>query len=114
MQATTKQELREVKATVRRVLEAHPITRGDDDALYFRVCKERAAQVGVDISTVHFATAFLGNPLGFPKYESVVRLRRMVQRQDPELQAEKQTKGNRAKKEADMVEFARKGGKIPS
>lgn len=114
MQATTKQELREVKATVRQVLEAHPYTRNDDDALYYKVCKERAAQIGIDIGTVHFATAFLGNPLGFPKYESVVRLRRMVQRQEPELQAKKQTKGNRAKKEADMVEYARKGGKILS
>lgn len=114
MQEATKQELREVKATVRRVLEAHPYTRSDDDALYYKVCRERAKQAGVDISTVHFATVFLGNPLGFPRYESVVRLRRMVQRQDPDLQAEKRTKGNRAKKEADMVEFARKGGKIPS
>lgn len=110
MQQATKQEIREVKAAVRKVLERHPYTRNDDDALYYKVCKERAAQIGVDISTLHFSTVFLGNPLKFPKYESVVRLRRMVQRQEPELQAEDQTKTNRSKKEADMAEYARKKG----
>lgn len=112
MQATTKQELREVKAAVRRILDKYPATRGNDDALYYKVCKERAAQIGVDIRTLHFSTVFLGNPLGMPKYESVVRLRRLVQRQEPDLQAKKQTEANRAKKEADMLEFSRNGGKL--
>lgn len=110
MQQATKQELREVKAAVRRTMERYPYTRSDDDALYYKVCKERAAQIGVDINTVHFSSVFLGNPLKFPRYESVVRLRRMVQRQEPDLQADKRTKGNRAKKEADMVEYSRKKG----
>lgn len=113
MQATTRQELREVKAQVRQVLTDHPATRACDDALYYKICKERAAKIGIDISTVHFATVFLGNPLNFPKYESVVRLRRMVQRQEPELQAPQPMKRNRARKEADMVEFARNRGVIP-
>lgn len=113
MQATTRQELREVKTQVRRILTEHPATRGSDDALYYKICKERAAENGIDIRTLHFATVFLGNPLNFPKYESVVRLRRMVQRQEPELQAPQPTKHNRARKEADMVEFARNRGVIP-
>ena len=113
MQKATRQELKEIKGTVRQVLQDHPQARKDDNALYYLVCKEHAKQIDVDLHALHFSTVFLGNPLKFPKYESVVRLRRMVQRQEPELQAKKQTKGNRAKKEADMVELARNGG-LPS
>lgn len=109
MQEATRQELKQVKAAVRRVLKNHPATRADDNALYFRVCKEHAAQIGVDINEVHFPTVFLGNPLGFPKYESVVRFRRMEQRQNPDL-LDPVAAANRKKKEADMVEMARKRG----
>ena len=109
MQAATRQELKEIKATVRRVLEDHPAARGDDNALYYHVCKHHAQQIGVDLHAVHFPTVFLGNPLGFPKYESVVRLRRMEQRHNPDL-LDPLAAANRAKKERDMVELARKGG----
>ena len=112
MQAATKQEIKEVKAKVRRVLEDHPQARADDDALYYQVCKRHAQQIGVDLSRLHFSAVFLGNPFGFPKYESVVRMRRMEQRQHPEL-LDPVAAANRAKKEADMVELARKGG-LPS
>lgn len=112
MQESTKQEIKQVKAAVRRILTNHPATRKDDDALYFKICKEHASRIGVDIKEVHFPTVFLGNPLGFPKYESVVRLRRMVQRKDPDL-LDPVAAANRKKKEADMVELARKRG-LPS
>ncbi len=109
MQQATRQELKEIKATVRQVLHERPHTRGDDNALYYHVCKQHARQIGVDLHALHFSTVFLGNPLGFPKYESVVRLRRMEQRQNPDL-LDPVAAANRAKKEADMVELARRGG----
>lgn len=112
MQKATRQELKEIKGTVRQVLQDHPQARKDDNALYYLVCKEHARQINVDLHALHFSTVFLGNPLRFPKYESVVRLRRMEQRQNPDL-LDPVTAANRAKKEADMVELARKGG-LPS
>lgn len=112
MQRTTAKEIKEVKAKVRRVLHDHPATRADDNALYYHVCKHHAREVGVDLHALHFSTVFLGNPLGFPKYESVVRLRRMEQRADPDL-LDPVAAANRAKKERDMVELARRGGTIP-
>ena len=112
MQKATRQELKEIKGTVRQVLQDHPTARRDDNALYYLVCKQHAKQIGVDLHALHFSTVFLGNPLGFPKYESVVRLRRMEQRQNPDL-LDPVTAANRAKKEADMVELARNGG-LPS
>ena len=112
MQRATKKEITEIKGTVRQVLQERPATRSDDNALYYHVCKQHARQIGVDLHALHFSTVFLGNPLGFPKYESVVRLRRMEQRQNPDL-LDPVTAANRAKKEADMVELARRGG-LPS
>lgn len=109
MQKATQKEIREVKAAVRQVLREHPATRADDNALYYQVCKRHAQNIGVDIRAVHFSTVFLGNIFNFPKYESVVRLRRMEQRRDPDL-LDPATAANRAKKEADMVELARRGG----
>lgn len=109
MQQSTKQEIQEIKGTVRQILHEHPATRADDNALYYHVCKRHAQNIGVDLHAVHFPTVFLGNPLNFPKYESVVRLRRLNQRQDPDL-LDPVAAANRAKKEADMVELARRGG----
>lgn len=109
MQQVTKQELRKIKGTVRHVLQNHPATRADDNALYYHVCRHHANRIGVDMRELHFATVFLGNPLDFQKYESVVRLRRMEQRRDPDL-LDPVAAANRAKKEADMAEFARNGG----
>ena len=109
MQRATRQELKKIKGTVRQVLQDHPYTRSDDNALYYHVCRHHAHKIGVDMRELHFATVFLGNPLGFPKYESVVRLRRMEQRQNPDL-LDPVAAANRAKKEADMVELARRGG----
>ena len=112
MQETTRREIKRVKAAVHRALEDHPRARACDNTLYYHVCKRHAQRIGVDIHEVHFSTVFLGNPLGFPKYESVVRLRRMVQRQNPDL-LDPVAAANRAKKEQDMVELARNGG-LPS
>lgn len=112
MQQATRQELKEIKGTVRQVLQDHPAARADDNALYYHVCKHHAHQIGVDLHALHFSTVFLGNPLGFPKYESVVRLRRLEQRQNPDL-LDPVAAANRAKKERDMVELARRGG-LPS
>ena len=109
MQEITKREVRKVKATVRRILREQPHTRGDDDALYYQVCKDHARKIDIDLHQLHFTSVFLGNPFGFPKYESVVRFRRMEQRQDPDL-LDPVTAANRKKKEADMVELARKRG----
>ena len=106
MQAETKKELREVKRAVFYALKDNPETRNDDNLLYYTVCKEWATLNGLDISTLHFSSVFLGNPFGFPRFESVVRLRRMVQRAYPELISEKTAKGRKLK-EADFVKYAR-------
>lgn len=79
MQQATRQEIKEIKATVRQTLERHPVTRKNDNARYYHVCKQHAKQIG------------------------------MEQRQNPDL-LDPETRANRAKKERDMVELARRGG----
>lgn len=111
MQEQTKKELRDIKAIVRTVLQDEPEARQNDDTLFFLVCKHIMAAQGLSVYRLTFVQAFQGDGCGLPKYESVVRLRRMVQRDHPELQPERPVKDGRAKREADFVEYARKGGK---
>lgn len=111
MQEQTKKELRDIKAIVRAVLQDEPLARQNDDHLYFLVCQYVAARQGLSIYRLTFVQAFQGDGCGLPRYESVVRLRRMVQRDHPELQPEKPVKDGRARREADIVEYVRKGGK---
>ena len=110
MQEQTKKELRDIKAIVRAVLQDEPQARQNDDTLYFMVCKRVMESQGISVYRLTFVQAFQGDGCGLPKYESVVRLRRMVQRANPELQPQKTVKDNRAKREADFAEYARKGG----
>lgn len=110
MQEQTKKELRDIKAIVRAVLQDEPEARQNDDTLYFMVCKRVMESQGISIYRLTFVQAFQGDGCGLPKYESVVRLRRMVQRAHPELQPQEPVKDGRAKREADFVEYARKGG----
>ena len=110
MQETTKKELRHLKALIYETLASVPETRQDDDTLYFHVCKAVLEAQGLSIWRVTFVQAFQGQGCTLPKYESVVRLRRMIQRICPELQPERPVKDGRAKREADFVEYARKGG----
>lgn len=110
MQESTKHEIKELTPIIRQLLEEQPKTRGNDDLLYYQVCRVKAARQQIDINTLHFSTIFLGNPFNFPKYESVIRIGRDIRRANPELQPEKRTQNNRKKKEADMIEYARNGG----
>lgn len=110
MQEQTKKELRDIKAIVRAVLQDEPEARQNDDTLFLMVCQHVLQRQGISIYRLTFVQAFQGDGCALPKYESVVRLRRVVQREHPELQPQEPVKDGRAKREADFVEYARKGG----
>lgn len=113
MQQQTRQELQATKTIVRDVLRHWPSARHDDNLLFFLVCESWALSQGRSLRKVPFALVFAGELReSLPKYESVVRLRRMVQRDDPELLPQIATRKNRKKREADFVEYARKKGQV--
>ena len=112
MQETTKQELLRLKEVIRETLEHSQLARGNDNHLYFLVCWRIAAANGVDIHSLTFAEAFQGAGCGLPRYESVTRLRRMAQRENPDLLPAVKVSRGRARQEADFREFARMKGEV--
>jgi len=112
MQKATKQELQKLKEIVQDVLESSRAARMSDDHLYFLVCQRVAAALGLSVYRLTFAEAFRGHGCGLPRYESVVRMRRMIQRQYPDLLPPDRTRRGREKRRADFVEHARKRGRL--
>lgn len=110
MQSQTKKELSEIKTLVRLTLQAEPQARQDDNLLYYRVTNAIAKQHGDNVAYMSFIEAFLCPPAWLPKFESVVRLRRAVQREDHSLRPPKPVAESREMREADFVEFARQEG----
>lgn len=113
MQEKTKQELQALKTIVRHVLEQHPTARRDDNLLFFAVCERWALAYGIKLRHLPFVHVFAGDLRAhLPRYESVVRLRRMVQREREDLQPAEPAKRGRKKREADFVEYARQKGEF--
>ena len=112
MQQTTKKELRQVKELVREELKYNPRARHSDDELFARVAGRMAEQAGVHLWQMHFYDVFCRSHPWLPRYASVVRLRRMVQRENPELLPKIKVRRGRKKQEADFVEYARRNGEV--
>ena len=112
MQRQTKKELKEIKAAVEKVLEKYPKARDNDNLLYYLICREFAKTDDMDIDKMPFKIVLCGGWHWLPRFESIVRLRRMVQRKLPHLKPQKPITKGRAKKEMDFREFARKKGAI--
>lgn len=76
-----------IEDIVRGILITEPHTRDDDERLYFRVCQlANPGALNMPMSYVLMKRA----ELGLPKYNTVCRIRRMVQVKDPKLQASKE------------------------
>lgn len=113
MQKQTAQELQAVKQIVREVLTNDKRTRHDDNLLYFAVCDRWALAQGIKLRHLSFMHVFKSELRQLlPRYESVVRLRRMVQREDSDLLPDKPARRGRKKREADFVEYARQKGRL--
>ena len=108
MQKKTKKELAEIKVIITRVLAKYPKARGNDNLLFYLVARERAKAQNIDVDNMSIKTAFCGGWDGLPRFESVVRIRRMIQRALPDLKAVKPVQKGRELQQADFVEYNRK------
>lgn len=108
MQKKTKKELAEIKIIITRVLARYPKARDNDNLLFYLVARERAKAQDIDVDKMSLQTAFCGGWDGLPRYESVVRIRRMIQRALPDLKAIKPVQKGRELQQADFVEYNRK------
>ena len=106
----TKQKLKSTEALVKGILEQDEKARSSDNYLYLKVCEYISHEVG------HFLRQFevpyfLMNmkELGYPPFETVRRARQKLQRNFPELRANKEVAGQREENEQAFREFAKEG-----
>lgn len=94
---------------VKMLLETEPQTRNSDSLLYLKVLEHCAIQKGVNLHLIP-VTAFLSHYIyeyDFPCSETVRRTRQKVQREHPELKANKAVQEQRKINEAVFKDFAR-------
>lgn len=71
--------LLKMQERVKILLETHPATRDDDKLLYYEICKQIAAEKGIDIDRLSFKEVMLNPNLMLPGSKSVERARRKLQ-----------------------------------
>lgn len=98
-------KLGQLKVMVQFILQEVPRTRNSDNALYVEVCHMVAQKKGIDLDSMLFSRVF--NSGEFPKYESVSRVRRKIQEEQPELRAEADVEAYRMLQEEEFKKFAR-------
>lgn len=103
-------ELRNITALVKSILEEDKQARNSDSFLYFQVLKRLGKEKDLDLDYVS-VTVFLLNMAewGFPPFESVRRARQKLQAEFPELSANNKVAAHRAENEEAFRQFAREG-----
>lgn len=98
-------EILKQEPMIKQILEEVPITREDDNLLYAEIIRRYYSKV----SNYGFLyTLCRHKELCIPSFESIMRVRRKVQKKHPELTSEK-TKAKRALQEAQYREYAKEG-----
>lgn len=90
----------EIKAVIQRLLTEEEATRNDDHLLYIRVCGEICPNA---LNQPLYRVFTRHKELNLPNYDSVTRLRRMIQKRHPELAPCQEIKRHRERRLAEMV-----------
>ena len=92
---------------VRPILENDERARNSDDYLYLKVVKQIQKQTVPAAPSLMFENVMLHREeMGFPSYETVGRVRRKLQEQNPELRACKTVEAYRKENEAAFKAYA--------
>lgn len=98
------ENLKTIEQKVRAVLEQDADARNDDMTLYVRLCDTYVK----GISQQRFDTVLLQYKLfGLPNFESVSRIRRKLQAEQPELLGSTRTQQTREKQEQIYRKYAK-------
>lgn len=107
---TVSKELRNLLTIVEEVLTADIEARGNNDYLYYLVCKEVARDRGVELDNLKFTTVLTNRKLYcFPPYESVTRVRRRVQASNYDLLPSEKVEKLRRNRELSFERWATNG-----
>ena len=103
------------KDSVRYVLETKPYTRDSDNFLYLEIIKIIGERMGASIHSMSLADVMnLAENGTVPGYDTIARLRRKVQDEDPELMCSRNVRSMRIEREKEAREWARQKSIIGS
>jgi hypothetical protein len=96
------------KDVTRYVLETRPYTRNSDNYLYLEVIAFLGERMGANIKSMSLADVMnLAENGQIPGYDTIARLRRKVQDEDPDLMCERNIRAMRMEWEKEIREWAR-------
>ena len=100
------EELRTIKGIVRSILEDDVLSRSSDMRLYLKFVET----VNPSVTEMRFWFVIENMAdLGLPSFESIGRVRRKLQEQNPDLRANEVVRDARRHMEDDYREFAKNG-----
>ena len=101
-------KLRKISYLVEKILIAEPACRNSDNLLYLRVLEIIGMINGIDLENLTVPMLLLHmREYGLPSIESVGRVRRKVQENNPELRADDTVEGYRTLLEEEYREYAK-------
>lgn len=98
------ENLNKLADVIENILRENEQARNSDDLLYVKVLEREDPHI-----LTHSVSGFLQNfnDYGVPRFESVTRVRRKVQAQNPELASAKKVKSWREDRETAIKDFSR-------
>jgi hypothetical protein len=101
-------EIKSVAKLVEKVLINHPEARNSDNYLYYVICHDILAKIGLNIDKLSLTNALLNRKVfGLPPFETVRRTRQKVQEHHPELRGTDEVEEARTYLEEEYRDYAR-------
>lgn len=96
------------KGVTRHILETKPYTRNSDNYLYLEVVSYLGERMGARIQTMSIADVMnLAENGTIPAFDTIARLRRKVQEEDPDLMSSRPVRQMRLEREKEIRKWAR-------
>lgn len=101
-------EIKNTSKLVKKALINHPEARNSDNYLYYVICHELLADIGINIDSISLSQALLyRKEYNLPHFETVRRTRQKLQAECPELCGNDEVEEVRAYKEEMFRDYSR-------
>lgn len=101
-------EIKNTAKLVKKALTNHQQARNSDNYLYYVICHDLLAEIGLNIDKLSLTNALLNRKVyGLPNFETVRRTRQKVQEHNPELCGTDEVEEARSYLEEEYRDYAR-------
>lgn len=101
-------EIKNTAKLVKKALINHPQARNSDNYLYYVICHDLLAEIGLNIDKLSLSNALLNRKVyGLPNFETVRRTRQKIQADCPELCGSDEVEEVRSYNEDAFRDYAR-------